>query len=173
MKTLLLLRHAKSNWDDSGTRDIDRVLTPRGRQAAARMGQLIAERRLIPDLIVCSSARRARETYDLLLPAFDHVPDSRIDAQLYMAEPQTLLDLTRALPDDVETALLIGHNPGFERFAGRLTGSAAGDGLRRMAAKFPTAALAVLRFDHPHWQDVAPGAGRLEDFVAPRELDED
>ncbi|MGH6913005.1 MAG: SixA phosphatase family protein, partial [Geminicoccales bacterium] len=141
MKALLLLRHAKSSWDEPGLREIDRPLTGRGRKAAARMGRLLAERGLIPDLIVCSPARRARETYDALAPALDADPELRFEDGLYLAEPAGLLRLTQALPDTARTVLLIGHNPGLERFAGRLAGSAAGDSLRRMAAKFPTAAL--------------------------------
>lgn len=171
MKTLLLLRHAKSSWDDPALGDVDRPLTGRGRKAAERMGRLLVERRLVPDLIVCSAARRARETFDRLLPAFDHVPANRIEPRLYMAEPQLLLELARDLPDEADTALFIGHNPGFARFAGRLAGSASGDSLQRMAAKFPTAALAVLRFDGATWRGLAPRAGLLEDFVAPRDVE--
>lgn len=171
MKTLLLLRHAKSSWEDEARRDIDRPLTERGRKAAWRMGRLLADQGLVPELVLCSTARRARETYDGLVPALPDGVETRFEARLYMAEPATLLQLVRALPDKVGTVLLIGHNPGLEQFAGRLSGSGDDDALGRMAHKFPTAALAVLRFEDGGWRKVAPAAGRLDAFVAPRELD--
>ena len=171
MKTLLLLRHAKSSWDEEPLRDFDRPLAPRGRKAAARMGRLLAERGLVPDHILCSTARRARETYDGVAPKLPRSAEITFEDRLYMAEPATLLRLVRRLPDDADTVLLIGHNPGLEQFARQLAGSGDGDALGRMAHKFPTAALAVLRFDRDRWSDLALSDGRLEAFVAPRELD--
>lgn len=173
MKTLLLLRHAKSSWDDPGVSDAERPLTGRGQKAAARMGRLLAERGLSPDLILCSTARRARETCDGVAPALASDPDLHFEKQLYLADPATLLRLVQHLPDGAEAALVIGHNPGLERFAARLVGSASGDALQRMGGKFPTAALAVFRFDVTRWRDVALARGRLEDFIAPREVEPD
>lgn len=173
MKTLLLLRHAKASRDDLRLSDIDRPLTGRGRRAAALMGRVLAERKLVPDLVLCSTARRARETYDGLAPALGSVPEVRFEQGLYLAEPPELLRHVKMVPDSIGTVLLIGHNPGLERFAVRLAGSAAGDSLERIRAKYPTGALAVLRFDVSSWQDVAPSSGRLDDFVAPRDLDGD
>jgi phosphohistidine phosphatase len=173
MKTLLLLRHAKSSWDDPGVADADRPLTARGHKAASRMGRLIAQRGLSPDLILCSTARRARETCDSVAPELTSDPDLRFEDQLYMADPATLLHLVQHLPDNAHATLVIGHNPGLERFAARLTGVAAGNALQRMAGKFPTAALAVFRFDIRRWRDVGLARGRLEDFVAPREVEKD
>lgn len=171
MKTLLLLRHAKSSWDEPGFADAERPLTGRGHKAASRMGRLIAERGLSPDLILCSTARRARETCDGVALALTSDPDLHFEDRLYMAEPATLLHLVQHLPDSGHTTLVIGHNPGLERFAARLTGVAAGDTLQRMAVKFPTAALAVFRFDVARWRDVRLASGRLEEFVAPREAE--
>lgn len=172
MKTLLLLRHAKASRDDPDLRDRDRPLTGRGRKAATRMGQLLAERRLVPDIILCSTARRARETLDGLAPALGGAPSRRFDEALYMAEPETLLNLVRNQPDTAETVLIVGHNPGLERLAGRLAGSGDAEARRRMAHRFPTAALAVLSFACDRWRDVAPSLGRLETFVTPDDLDE-
>ncbi len=172
MKTLLLLRHAKSSWDDPALVDFDRPLAPRGRQAAPRVGRLLVARRLSPDIVVCSTAQRARETFERLEPQLDMAPELRYEESLYMAEPAVLLQIVQSLPDDAETALVIAHNPGLERFAGRLAGSAAGNSLHRMARKFPTAGLAVLRFDCARWSEVAPAGGLLEDFVAPRQTEE-
>lgn len=171
MKTLLLLRHAKSSWEDEPRRDIDRPLAERGRKDAARVGRLLVGRGLVPELILCSGARRARETYDGLAPALPDGVEVNFESRLYMADPATLLQLVRALPDAVGTVLLIGHNPGLEHFAGRLAGKGDPAALNRMAHKFPTAALAVLRFEDDSWRKVEPAAGRLEAFVAPRDLD--
>lgn len=170
MKTLLLLRHAKASRADLYLGDFDRPLTGRGRRAAALMGRVLAERQLVPDLILCSSARRARETCDGLAPALAPAPEVRFEDGLYLAEPPALLRHVQALPDATRTVLLIGHNPGLERLAVRLAGSAAGDSLERLKAKYPTGALAVLRFDRSRWQEAAPGTGRLDEFVAPRDL---
>lgn len=172
MKTLLLLRHAKSSWNNPAIRDYERPLTARGRDAATSMGRLLAERGLRPDLIVSSPARRARETCERVLPELGEAPAVRVEERLYMAETPTLLRVVRSLAEDADTVLLIGHNPGIERFAAQLAGSAAADTRQRMARKFPTAALAVLRFDLPEWVGLAPGAGRLEAFVTPRETDD-
>jgi phosphohistidine phosphatase len=172
MKTLLLLRHAKSSRDDPALRDFDRPLTARGRKAAASMGRLLSERGLLPDLILSSPARRARETCERLAPELAGAPEARFEERLYMAEASILLRIARGLADDAGTALLIGHNPGIERFAGQLAGIATGDAGQRLAAKFPTAGLAVLRFDAASWTALSPGAGRLEAFVTPRETDD-
>lgn len=172
MKTLLLLRHGKSSWEDPTLRDIDRPLTEGGRKAAQRMGRLIAERDLVPDHVVCSTAIRARETWDALSTAFEPAVAAVFEDRLYDAEPETLLQVIRIVPEERERALLIGHNPGIERLAGRLAGTAAGETLRRMAVKFPTAALAVLRFERRRWVDINLASGRLEDFVIPREVEE-
>lgn len=172
MKTLLLLRHAKSSWDDPSLGDFDRPLTARGQNAAQRMGQIMNQRGLAPDLVVCSPARRARETCERAVEALGPI-EVRIEDRLYMADPQTLLEIARALPDSADRALLIGHNPGFERFARRLAGSAAGDSLQRLIVKFPTAALAVIQLERHHWRDLAPHEARLAEFLTPRGVVED
>lgn len=172
MKTLLLLRHAKSSWSNPAARDYDRRLTTRGQQAAISMGGLLRERGLLPELVVISPARRARETWERMLPELGAAPEARAEERLYMAEAPTLLRVVRDLPADTDTVLLIGHNPGIERFAAQLAGSAEGDARQRMAKKFPTAALAVLRFDLAGWAGVKPGGGRLDAFFIPRETDD-
>ncbi len=172
MKTLLLLRHAKSSWDDPALGDFDRPLTARGQNAARRMGRILLDRGLVPDLVVCSPARRARQTCERALEALGPVT-VRMEDRMYMADPQTLLAIVHALPEPANRALLIGHNPGFERFARRLAGSAEGDSLERLIAKFPTAALAVIEIERHRWQDLAPGNGRLAEFLTPRGVVQD
>jgi phosphohistidine phosphatase len=173
MTTLLLLRHAKSSWDDPALGDFDRPLTERGRKAARRMGEIVAERSLLPDLVVCSPARRARETCDRAVAAFGRPVEVRSEDRLYLASPQTLLEIARALPDSAARAMLIGHNPGLERFARGLAGSAEGDNLQRLETKFPTAALAVLEFGGHRWHNLKAGGARLTEFLTPRGVVED
>src|SRR5688500_14503097 len=123
MIELLLFRHGKSRWDEPGVEDHDRSLAPRGEKAAARLGRLLATERLVPDLVLCSTARRAVQTWELagaaLLPAAPRVIHSR---ELYMAPPGRLSDLVRRHGGNVPRLMVVGHNPGLHAFAVRLVG---------------------------------------------------
>jgi phosphohistidine phosphatase len=168
---LLLLRHAKSDWSGN-LGDHDRPLAPRGRKAAPRIGALMRKRGYVPAAVLCSTAERAKQTLDLLLPALRTDPKIEYDRALYLAEWPALL---AAVHSAAETPLLmIGHNPGLEQLAVALVlqpqDAAERARLENLARKFPTAALAVLDFDAPHWEAVKPGTGRLTDFVRPRDL---
>ena len=169
MKTLLLLRHAKSSWDSPGGRDFDRPLAPRGRRTAPLIGGHLRDRQLLPDLVLCSTARRARETYDLMVPAVGGAA-IQFEQALYLASPAMLLRLVQATPPAIERLLVVGHNPGLQQFAALLAGTGDAAARERVQAKFPTAGLAVLTFPVAGWNEIAPGAGRLESFVAPRDL---
>lgn len=173
MKTLLLLRHAKSSWDDPALDDFDRPLNPRGRKAAPRVGAWIGERGLVPDRVLCSAARRALESWERAAPALavDPLPPVEVVHGLYLAEPRRILALVRAQPDDVDSLLVVGHNPGFEDLARGLAVAGDPEALAGLAAGFPTAGLAVFRFPVDRWEEVGPGVGRLEAFVRPRELE--
>ncbi len=166
MSTLLLLRHAKSDWGDPGLPDHDRPLAPRGERAAERMRAYLEESDLRPDLVLCSSALRARGTLDRLAPAFPEA-ETLIEEDLYGAGRDGLLQRLRSVPDGFQTVALIGHNPAIEDLALDLAGS--GDDLDRMQEKYPAGALAVLELDG-RWRDLASGAARLVAFVKPREL---
>ncbi len=166
MRRLLLIRHAKSSWDDPALSDHERPLAPRGRRAAERMRAHLEGSDLRPDLVLSSSSRRTRETLDLLVPAFGSAERS-IEDGLYGATATELIDRLRAAPDDVRSVALIGHNPGIQDLALELAGE--GKELDRIREKFPTGALAVLGFDGP-WRDLGAGAARLLSFVSPREL---
>jgi phosphohistidine phosphatase len=169
MKTLLLLRHAKSSWDNPGGRDFDRPLAPRGRRSAPLIGGHLRDRQLLPDLVLCSTARRARETYDLVVPAVGGAA-IQFEQALYLAPPATLLRLVRATPPAVERLLVVGHTPGLQQFAVELAGAGDASARERLQAKFPTAGLAILVFQAADWSEIAPGAGRLESFVVPNDL---
>jgi len=175
MLTLLLLRHAKSSWDDQELDDFDRGLSERGRLAAPVLGRFIAQHDLVPQRILCSSARRTQETLQLILPTLaaanggSPLPVDIVE-DLYLASEHTLLAHARRLPLKCRRALMIGHNPGLHDFAMGLAG--AGDVHMRhdLAVKFPTAAIAVLTFPGATWAAIAPKAGTLVEFTTPRRL---
>jgi phosphohistidine phosphatase len=169
MLSLMLLRHAKSRWDDPGLEDFDRPLAARGREAAVRMGAYMARQGLAPDLILCSSAVRARQTLELVRPHLGDSATQFADA-LYLATPAALLQRLRKLGADAKAVLLIGHNPGLHNLAMSLAGSGEKKSLEALAGKFPTAALAVLTFKARDWSEIAADAGRLCDFMTPKRL---
>ncbi len=172
MKTLLLLRHAKSSWDDPTLADEDRPLAPRGRKAAPRMGRYLEEEGLKPDLILCSPSVRTRDTLALLGPVGEGMP-VRFEPTLYPGTPEALLDALHAADDSASRLLLIGHNPGMEILAAQITDTGDPDSreaYRRMSEKFPTAALAVFEAPLSHWADLALGSLRFRTFVRPRDL---
>lgn len=171
MRRLLLLRHAKSEWAD-GVSDADRALAPRGRNAAPRIGAYLAEQRLFPDLTLVSDARRARETWELVRRALPERP-MEFEPRIYEAPTDRLLTILKETGDEVETLLMVGHNPGFAGLARTLAGNGDPAGLARLAEKYPTAGLAVLTFPVERWSEVAPRSGRLEAFVTPKSLGAD
>ncbi len=167
MKTLFLLRHAKSSWDDPALSDFDRPLNRRGRATAPLVGQYLAEHNLAPSLILCSAARRTRETLALLLPALAGEMVIRIEQNLYEAGPETLLARVQRAPPETPSILVIGHNPGLEELAADLLADGPAGDIQRLAEKFPTAALAVIQFRVGSWRDVDARSGTLERFVVP------
>jgi phosphohistidine phosphatase len=170
MKTLYLLRHAKSSWDDEALDDFDRPLDARGAEAAPRMAANMKEEGWIPDTILCSAARRARETMELVTPKLGVDGAPRIERELYMAEPDAMLERLRALPDSANSVLMIGHNPGHELLAKMLAGDGKKKALKRLRKKYPTGALAVLTFPAERWAEVAEGSGYLQAFVRPKDV---
>lgn len=171
MKRLYLLRHAKSDWSDPSLGDFDRPLAPRGIKAAKRMGRAVGKKNLIPDAVLCSAARRAVETWDLLRTALPADVHTKVLRSLYLAAPSRLLQELRRRPDGMNAVMMIGHNPGLATLAERLSGPTSKQGaLRRLHEKYPTAALAVIEFDVEHWSDVGEGAGRLTRFLCPKDL---
>ena len=169
MKTLTLLRHAKSGWDAPVARDFDRPLNARGRKAARAMGREMRRLGLGFDRILASPAARVTETLTELAQGYGGAVATNFDEHIYLASPETLLQIVRAADDADARLLIAGHNPGMEQLALLLAeGGALSD---RIAAKYPTGALAELHFDGPGWRDLAAGAGRLERFIRPRDLD--
>lgn len=171
MKTLTLLRHAKSSWDDPAASDFDRPLNKRGQRAAWSMGRVLRERGLAFDAIVASPAARVVETVAGVASGYGAPIQAEYDPRVYMGSAGLLLDVIRETRDGVDRLLLIGHNPGLESLALLLT-KADGNGLRaEMADKYPTATLAEITLPAQSWRDVAPGTGSLARFIRPRDLE--
>ncbi|KQO71764.1 phosphoglycerate mutase [Methylobacterium sp. Leaf102] len=171
MLRVLLLRHAKSDRP-AGVIDLDRPLNPRGRRNAPLMAGYLVTENLRPDHVAVSPARRTRETWEPVQAALG-APDATIVPDIYEAPDSALLKVVRATPDSARCLLVVGHNPGLQDVALRLVGSGPAAARDRLAEGFPTGALAVLDFDVETWAKVRAGAGRLERFVAPRDLDAD
>ena len=166
-RRLFVLRHAKSSWDDPGLDDHERPLAPRGRRAVAAIAAHLDASGIEPDLVLCSSARRTRETLEGVAVGGEHL----IEPALYAASTEEVLDRLRQLPDDVASVMLIGHNPVAQMLVLRLTNH---DNTGRMdperdevKRKFPTGALATLAFDCS-WSDLAPGCAELQEFTFPK-----
>jgi phosphohistidine phosphatase len=167
MKQLFLLRHAKSSWDDADLADHDRPLAPRGERALKLMAEHLGRERVTPALVLCSSAVRTRETLERIAPALGEGIPVEIERGLYGASEQRLLERLRAVDDEVESVMLIGHNPGVAQLARSLAGS--GRNVADLSGKYPTGAVATLEFSG-RWGDLQPGRAELTDFVTPKQL---
>ena len=171
MKTLTLLRHAKSTWDDPVARDFDRPLNRRGKKAARTVGQEMRAQGLAFDRIVASPATRVVETLAEVAEGYGRPLTAEYDQRVYLASADALLELVRDTDGAVERLLLVGHNPGLEGLALLVTRER-DDPLRgEIAVKYPTGTLAEISLPVERWRDVAPGGGRIARFIRPRDLD--
>jgi phosphohistidine phosphatase len=166
--TLYLLRHAKSSWSDPSLSDRERPLAPRGRRDAKRVAEHLARLGTEPELVLCSTAVRTRETLDRVQRVFGVAVTMQLEDELYGASAGELLERLRSVADDVASVMLIGHNPGLEDLALALASS--GSELARLEAKFPTAALATLEVPTATWRELSAGDAVLAAYVVPREL---
>lgn len=171
MKTLTLLRHAKSGWDDTVARDFDRPLNAKGRKAAQVVGAHLRRLDLGFDHIVASPAERVVQTIADVAAGFRAPLEPVWDKRLYLASSATLLDVARESPADAGRLLMIGHNPGLEDFVLLMMGGGDPSLVREAELKYPTATVAELTFDVANWTDVAPASGTLTRFIRPRDLD--
>ncbi len=169
MKTLTLIRHAKSEWDDPEQRDFERPLNDRGRRAARTVGLWLKGRGVRVDAAIASPARRVRETVAELADAWAHPLAPRWDARVYLASGATLLEVVADADDRAASLLLVGHNPGLEELV--LTLAASGDALADVAEKFPTVSVARIALPVERWSQVEEGIGTLDSFTRPRDLD--
>ncbi len=170
MRQLMLLRHAKSTWDDASLPDRDRPLNARGRRSAALMRQAMRDLGLAPDVVLVSTARRTMETLEALEP-WDDTPLIEPMDSLYLANPMQLAAALHGVAETVRSVLLIGHNPGLHDLALSLAGpGGVSDASRFLAEGFPTGALA--EFVVPgSWWDLREGSCRLVRFLTPRMLE--
>ena len=166
MKHLYVLRHAKSSWDDPSLSDAERPLNKRGRRAADAMAGHLRDARVTADLVLCSPARRTRETLELVERGLSK-QSVRIEPALYGADLETLLDLLRGLPGTLASVLVIGHNPGLQDLVLHL--AKPGPSVRKVEAKFPTAALATLACPG-EWSSLGARSAELIKYVRPRDL---
>ncbi|ETW96012.1 SixA phosphatase family protein [Candidatus Entotheonella palauensis] len=162
MKTLLVFRHAKSSWKDSAVDDHERPLNQRGNQTAPLMGQWIAEHNAVPDLILSSTAKRAKSTVKKAAKAMGYQGESHYDQSLYLASPSTYLKAVRHYAKAHPSVMIVGHNPGLENLIQAMTG---------IDRTLPTAGLADIGLDIESWQELTPETGgTLRHLWLPREL---
>ena len=169
MLTLALLRHAKSSWDDQPSDDFNRPLNARGRQAAPEAGRHLRHLGVAPALVLCSPAKRTRETLELARPEMHlaAAPEIVFDEKLYLAAPAAMLERIKAVGTAHSSLLVIGHNPGMHNLADTLAGPGPEALNEKLAEKFPTAAIAVFTFNKKSWRDIGPRTGRLTAFWTP------
>ena len=170
MRSLTLLRHAKSSWDDESLDDFHRPLNDRGRRSAKAMGKHLAARNARFDLILASPAQRVVETLKGLEAGGWETRPAQFDPEIYHASTRDLLEMVRAAPDKVRRLMLVGHNPVLGMLALQLSGED-NEGLRaQVAENYPTGALAEIALDIENWSEAGPGCGRLVEFTVPRSL---
>ena len=171
MLNLLLMRHAKSSWENLSLDDFERPLNKRGTKAASAIGEHLDAAGLAPTLVLCSPAVRTRATLALVLRELDTTaPQVVFDETLYLADAETLLARIRETESRHRTILVLAHNPGLHALALELAGNGRRELLAELAQQFPTAALAHLTFRAADWSTILPATGELADFVLPRKL---
>ena len=171
MRRLILFRHAKSAWP-AGVPDHERPLAKRGQRTAPVMGAFLDRERLLPDLALISTARRAIETSELALAATGREIFWKEEPRLYDAPANALLTIVRETPAEIQTLMLVGHNPGMETFAVELVGNGPEPHLSRLREKFPTAGVAVIDFDTDDWTGIDHGRGALARFETPKSIED-
>jgi phosphohistidine phosphatase len=168
-KLLYVLRHAKSSWDDPGLHDPERPLAPRGLRAAKLLGGYVRDNGIAPAQVLCSPARRTLQTLEGVAPGGELL----IEPTIYFGGPAEIVERLRQIPAEIESAMVIGHNPALQKLvlllAGGNGGLPAGSHLAEVRNKFPTGALATLKFDCA-WRELSPGSAQLTDYVRPKSL---
>jgi phosphohistidine phosphatase len=164
MRTLYLLRHAKSSWKDASLADFERPLKRRGREAAEQMGRFLASKKLGLSILISSPSVRTRETVEIVLDHASLRVEPQFDQRIYEASLSTLVQIVSEIADDKKVAMLVGHNPGMEELLAFLASEH-----RHM----PTCALARISLDCSSWTEAGRGSGKLEWFVTPKDLADD
>ncbi len=160
MKTLFIMRHAKSSWDDANLSDFERPLNDRGLKTAPFMGEVMAKNGFTPEIIVSSPAMRARQTAELVKNSAAFEAGIQFDERIYEASPMRLLEVVSEIEDEYASAMIVGHNPGFENIVRVLTGK---------LEPMPTAALAVVELEIDSWKETNAETGDLRKFIRPKD----
>ena len=168
MRTVFLLRHAKSSWSDPTLQDIDRPVAPRGERAAKKIAGYVRRKKIRPARVLCSPSVRTRRTLEVIQPSLGKSCTVEFVPALYAASRKELLRQVQALPDDIGSVMLIGHNPGLQELA--LALASRGADLPKLEEALPTGGLATLVADCESWTALKPGGAELVDFVVPRDL---
>lgn len=171
-RRLVLLRHAKSSWAEPGLDDSERPLAPRGERAAGVIAAQLVKRKLQPDRVLCSTAKRTRETWNRIRPVLVNLPEEVLEPELYLAEPATIFGRIQKTPPRVNTLLVIGHNPGLQRLAVSLVERIDADLAETIRAKFPTAAMLALVFEAADWSGLSGAPLEVLAYDTPRTLGE-
>lgn len=160
MKTLFILRHAKSSWDFPALSDFERPLNDRGEKAAPFTGDLMKDKNLVPHLIVSSPAERAKQTAMLVKDSAEFDAEIQFNDKIYEASPQSLMYIITEFDNEFDSAMIVGHNPGFESLVRILSGE---------NPRMPTATLAVIELDIENWSEISANCGKLKEFLMPKE----
>jgi phosphohistidine phosphatase len=171
VKTLLLLRHAKSSWDDPALDDRNRPLASRGKKAAERIGRYLQDNEIRPALVLCSPARRARDTLAIVRPGLGTDVEVTTDDAIYTFDADDLVERLRSVPSSVDSVMVVGHNPALHDLASLLTGEGDSAALAQLRVKFPTGALAMLDLGGMEWSRLGAGQAYLTALVLPRQLE--
>jgi phosphohistidine phosphatase len=171
VKTLLLLRHAKSSWADPALADRDRPLAARGRRAAEAIARYMQDNGIRPALVVCSPARRTQDTLAIVRPRLGTDVEVCIDDAIYSPDPDDVLERLHAVPETIASVLVVGHNPALHDLATTLAGDGDHDALTQLRVKLPTGALAMLEVGSGNWPGLGAGQAYLTGLVLPRQLE--
>ena len=170
MKTIFLLRHAKSSWDDITLDDFDRPLSHRGIKSCEKIGKFIKKKKIIPVIVYCSNAIRAKQTWELTNRIIKKKENIFFSNALYMANLNSFITFVHKTIDSFSSLMIVSHNPGIENFALELIKNKKNKFYDNISMKYPTAALAIILFDEKKWSNIKIGTGKIIDFIKPRDL---
>ena len=170
MKTIFLLRHAKSNWDNTKLEDFDRPLAIRGIKSCKKIGKFLKKKKLVPDIVYCSTAVRAKQTWNLLNRIVEKKKNIIYEDQLYMANSSIFMNFVKKTDDNFKTLMIVSHNPGIENFAVELIKNKESNFYKDINLKYPTGGIAIINFKLKHWSKINYETGDIYEFIKPREL---
>ena len=169
MKTIFLLRHAKSSWDNTKLEDFDRPLATRGIKSCKKIGKFFKKKKLVPDIVYCSTAVRAKQTWDLINRIVEKKKNIIYEDQLYMANSSIFMNFVKKTNDNFKTLMIVSHNPGIESFCLELS-KENNEYINDIKTKYPTGSLAILKVNLKKWSEIRYESGIIYEFIKPRKL---